>query len=261
MNDREPADMDDAASPAPPQTLGYFRFVLQAASVALAYVAGSFLLGLVFVIAFGTDLSLEQTSLMAALSSPLSMLGGLLVVWLWLRKSGTMREALGLLPIASWPHTLGLALLATGGTLAIFAIGGSLVQSVGLEPPQVGDVLAWATASPGLFALWIVAVAWLGAGFGEEVLWRGFLMDRLSRLPGVGGSMTVALLVQAAIFGLAHFYQGWGGVLITGTVGLLMGWIRLRAGGAIWAAVLAHAAVDTTMLSLAYIGELGWYGS
>ena len=102
-----------------------------------------------------------------------------------------------------------------------------------------------------------VGVAWLAAGLGEELIYRGFLMDRLERLRGIGNSTAVVLIVQAVLFGLPHGYQGAGGMVLTGSIGLLLGWVRLRFGGNLVVAVLAHAAVDTIMMSLAYAEKLG----
>lgn len=254
MNTQDPAG----------EQLGALRFILQVLSVILAYFATQFIVVLpaaIHSVITGENPSVEVLSVSAAIASPLSALAGMGVAWLWLRRSGRFSKALGLLPIASWPHTLGLATLATGGVMAIFGIGGVAGEALGLPTPDISAVLELVTASPALFGLWIVAVAWLGAGLGEELIFRGFLMDRLRHLPGVFGTAPVALVMQAVIFGLAHFYQGWSGVLMTGAVGLLLGWVRLRMDGAIWACFLAHAAVDTIMLSLAYAGELGWVGS
>ena len=61
-----------------------------------------------------------------------------------------------------------------------------------------------------------------------------------------------------ALFGLPHLYQGWGGVLVTASVGLFLAWLRFANRGNLWARILAHAAVDTIMLTLAYSESLGW---
>ena len=45
-----------------------------------------------------------------------------------------------------------------------------------------------------------------GAGFGEEMLWRGFMFERLGRLLGTRtwGTALIVLLTSA-VFGLAHY--------------------------------------------------------
>ncbi|WP_137680169.1 CPBP family intramembrane glutamic endopeptidase [Aurantiacibacter suaedae] len=226
------------------------RLLLHIVLVALAYVAASTV----------PVLALGQTSAGLALSSPAGMLGGVGAAWLILRRPGTFATALGLIQVASWPRTLALAALAAGGTFAIFSVDGAALRLVGLPSPAVGETIALATQSPAHLAMWIVLVAWLGAGFGEEVLWRGFLIDRLARLPALARSPMAVLVVQAAVFGLAHAYQGAAGVVITGLIGLWFGLIRHVAGGAIWAGAIGHAAVDTVMLSLGYAQETGLIG-
>ena len=143
---------------------------------------------------------------------------------------------------------------------AIFIGVGGLAGELGLGVPDASLVLDLVTESPTMFALWIVGVAWLAAGTGEELLYRGFLMDRLARVSGLRGKPWLVIVIQAALFGLPHAYQGWGGVLVTGTVGLFLGWLRWRMNGNLWACIIAHAAVDTIAMG-AYYGEtLGWFG-
>lgn len=186
---------------------------------------------------------------------------GMFIAWLWLRREGRVKEAFRLEMPESWPSTLAWAVLGLGGTIVIFTLGAQLVEAVGLGTPDPSFVLELVTESPQMFLLWIVGVAWFAAGFGEEMLYRGFLMDRLERLSGLRGRPWAVLVVQALLFGLPHAYQGLGGMAVTAMVGLWLGWIRNRCGGNLWAAIIAHALVDTVMMSLAYGDRLGWYGS
>jgi membrane protease YdiL (CAAX protease family) len=77
-------------------------------------------------------------------------------------------------------------------------------------------------------------------------------MDRLARLPGLRGRDVAVVIIQAVVFGLPHLYQGWSGAVVTGVVGLILGWMRLRTGGNLWALAIAHGLVDTVMLSAGY---------
>jgi membrane protease YdiL (CAAX protease family) len=80
----------------------------------------------------------------------------------------------------------------------------------------------------------------LTAGICEELLFRGFVTWALAHvLPGAWQ----VLLAQAALFGLAHAYQGVRGIVTTGFVGLVMGllvWIT----GSLWASMIVHALMD-----------------
>ncbi len=160
-------------------------------------------------------------------------------------------------PPEGWPRAIGIALLATVAIIAWFQIGSLLVQQIGLGMPDVGHVMDMVTQSPAHFAMWIVLVAIFAAGIGEELLWRGFLMDRLQRLPGLSGRAWAIIGIQGALFGLPHLYQGWGGVIITGVVGLFFGWLRYNRRGNLWTLIIAHILVDVLMMSAGYAGKLG----
>lgn len=263
-----------ADEPTPPATaekqrIGWGLFIAQFLTVAIAYFVASILPALPVLI--GTVITAMEDpanapvepqlgSALVASTVVCSAVAAMFVAWLWLRREGRVWEAIRLRAPASWRSMLGWAALGTGGTIAIFTLGAQLTEALGLGTPDPAFVLALVTESPGLFALWIVAVAWFAAGFGEEVLYRGFLMDRLERLAGLRGRPWAVLVIQALLFGLPHAYQGMGGMVVTAMVGLLLGWIRNRCGGNLWAAIIAHAAVDTIMMSLAYADSLGWYG-
>ncbi len=78
------------------------------------------------------------------------------------------------------------------------------------------------------------------AGFGEEVVFRGFLLAVLT--PALGDPWT-ALLASSLAFGVLHVYQGPFGVLRTAMLGGLLG-ASVILEGTLWPAVLVHALVD-----------------
>ncbi|MBB3033940.1 CPBP family intramembrane glutamic endopeptidase [Alteriqipengyuania lutimaris] len=228
--------------------LSWLRFFVQLGSVALAY----------FLASIPPILILGETSAGILGSVVASMVAALLVARLWLGADGCVRQAWSIRPPVNMGRTLALAALGTGAIIALFALGAIAIDALGLPPIDVSLILDYVTESPLSFALWIVLVAWFAAGFGEELLYRGFLMDRLMRLRGMRGRKWPAAIIQAALFGLPHLYQGWGGVLVTASIGLFLAWLRFANRGNLWACILAHAAVDTIMLSLAYGESLGW---
>lgn len=86
----------------------------------------------------------------------------------------------------------------------------------------------------------LFALLSLAAGVGEELAFRGFLIDRLGAWTGLP---PLAMLVSSLLFGLSHSYQGWSGVVRTGAVGLalaLLVWWR----GDLLAAMVAHFVFD-----------------
>ena len=74
-------------------------------------------------------------------------------------------------------------------------------------------------------------------GFYEEVVARGFLLARCRVLLH---TRWAAVLLSSLLFGLAHLYQGWGGVVLTAIVGAVFAGITLRW-GTLWPVILAHA--------------------
>jgi membrane protease YdiL (CAAX protease family) len=251
---------EETAIPPSVRPLGWWRFLLQLVTVLLVYLVLS-TIPLIPLIDLNNPSNIGRDSTLWALSAAVGMAGALLVAWFWLRRDGAVSEAFNFARPESWRRTLAWALAGTGIIIAIFTIGADAVARLNLPKPQVEGVIDLATESPAAFALWITLVVWGTAAFGEEMLWRGFLMDRLSRLAGLRGRMLPVLLIQAFVFGLAHGYQDLGGVLITGSVGLFLGWLRLHMGGKLWACIIAHGLVDTIMLSLGYAEALGWYGT
>ena len=92
-----------------------------------------------------------------------------------------------------------------------------------------------------------------GAGFSEEVLFRGYLFERLGRLLGRGRVATVAIVIVTSLLFAAAHYQGQGlpGVeqaLVTGLVFATL-YARTRALPFI---MILHTAFDLTAAYLIY---------
>jgi membrane protease YdiL (CAAX protease family) len=85
------------------------------------------------------------------------------------------------------------------------------------------------------------------AGICEEVLFRGYLLWYLSCLVPV----VAAWMAGALLFGMAHAYQGSGGVLRTGLVGAGLVALYLIS-GSLWLPMILHAYVDVNSGLLAY---------
>jgi membrane protease YdiL (CAAX protease family) len=86
------------------------------------------------------------------------------------------------------------------------------------------------------------------AGICEEVLYRGFLPWFLAQwMP-----FWLAMMISGVLFGIAHAYQGLGGVLKTGLIGIVLGGLTLLA-ESIVPAILLHIAVDALNGQLAYV--------
>jgi len=98
-----------------------------------------------------------------------------------------------------------------------------------------------------------VLYAFIGAGFYEEFTFRGFLMQGLAMLfGGSRGAWIGGCILQGALFGLAHAYQNPLGIAITGTLGILMGFLVLASGRNLWAVIIGHGLFDASRFVLFY---------
>jgi membrane protease YdiL (CAAX protease family) len=111
------------------------------------------------------------------------------------------------------------------------AIRRSLAQAPGLLPETSQE------------RRWFAAIS-ITAGVCEEVLFRGFLIGYLMRMPGgLHLSISVALVLSAVVFGLNHLYQGKAGLISTTLSGLAFGGLFLLT-GSLLLPMLVHAAAD-----------------
>ena len=90
-------------------------------------------------------------------------------------------------------------------------------------------------------------VVWTLAAFGEELIFRGYLMNTIARILGHRkGSWVMACLINSILFGLGHTYQGISGVILLGIVGLLYALFYLGSGRNLWVPILIHGLYDTS---------------
>jgi membrane protease YdiL (CAAX protease family) len=105
------------------------------------------------------------------------------------------------------------------------------------------------------FATWL-AQAWTLAAFGEEMVFRGYLIPRITEFIGdTSMGRVIAVIASSALFGFAHRYQGWAGVIATAIIGMGLGTLYLWSRRNLWAAVLCHGFVDAVHLSALYLGH------
>jgi membrane protease YdiL (CAAX protease family) len=98
----------------------------------------------------------------------------------------------------------------------------------------------------------MIALAWTTIAFGEELLYRAFLISRLADHTMLGKKAAVA--ISALIFGIAHFAEGPLGIISNGAFGALFGWIYLKSGRNLWITVIGHGLLNTFRFILLYTG-------
>lgn len=126
-------------------------------------------------------------------------------------------------------------LWAAGAAAFLRFLGPLLFQLLGRWNTATGFLLPKSASES---VVWIaVSVA---AGLCEEIVYRGYLQRQLWSLTR---NLPAALILQSAIFGLGHIYQGWKPALVTALFGLVFGLVAALRRSIIPGAI-AHAAVD-----------------
>lgn len=170
----------------------------------------------------------------------------LVVLWAWWTRA-SWRD-LGFRRPKSW------VLAIAGGILA--GIACKLFMKAIVMPllgapdvnPNYRDLVGNTAALPGLI-LYMIFVA----GLGEELLFRGFLFERLGRLLGTSRNARIAMvLITATIFGLGHYpEQGSTGATQAFIVSLMVG-AYFAISRNIWPVIIMHATFDIVMVLIVF---------
>ncbi len=189
----------------------------------------------------------SRSALLTLLSILLAL--GFIRLVLWLRRS-SWREY-GLTKPVSWRKTI---LLAIGGLITLYIVVNlSLPVVIRLTGRSV-DRSQFDVLRGNVPALLIgLLVAWTLAAFGEELIFRGYLMNTLARAfrhTNVG--WISACIVNSLLFGFGHTYQGISGVILLAIVGLLYSLFYLGSGRNLWVPILMHGLYDTSAFLLIF---------
>jgi membrane protease YdiL (CAAX protease family) len=173
-----------------------------------------------------------------------------LLVLAWARLSATPLTELGFSPPSSWFMTIVTG--AMTGIITKLAMKAIVMPLFGAPP--INYTYRYITGNAAALP-WVLYAAIVGAGFGEEVLFRGYLFERLGRLMGPGPQTTVAcVLITTFLFAVAHFpEQGLPGVQQAAVMGLVFGTLY-GITKRLWLPMVTHIAFDLTAVAIIYWG-------
>ncbi len=170
-----------------------------------------------------------------------------------LRKTGTTWGSLGLKKHSTKNHLLNFIVLFIGFNLLGF-IGQYISQQVG-TPPDISKFDGLRGNLPVLLAA--IGSVIVTSGFGEEMIYRGFILERLTNLfSSLKNPAIIALFTQAFIFGIIHSYQGLSGMIGTALAGLLFGAVYLKMGKNLTMLIFFHGLVNTLNFTANHFGVL-----
>jgi CAAX protease family protein len=175
---------------------------------------------------------------------PLS--GVLVLVWAWTSK--TPWGELGLARPRSWPGTIALGIVF--GVTLKFAMKSIVMPLLGALP--INGPFHFLAHNPAEIP-WMLYVIVIGAGFGEEMIFRGWAFERFGRLLGQAWwAKVIAVLITSAWFGQAHYgLQGMVGVQNATVVGLVFATVFALT-GRLFLLMIAHVAFDLAAYAMIY---------
>ena len=155
----------------------------------------------------------------------------------------------------SWATTLMLG-VASGVGLELFDLFAKqpLLTTLLGRPP---DLSGFPAVRGNLkFALLIIAIIWIVAAFGEELVYRGYMMNRVADLGrGTRTAWILSLFLISAIFGASHYQQGLTGIIEEGSDGLILGVMYLACRRNLAIPIVTHGVCDTIDIALIFLGK------
>jgi len=166
-----------------------------------------------------------------------------LTAWLWLR--GEDWHSLGLRKPTSWRRfatQIILTVLVVQAVIWTFIFAIASPFHFHIAPlPDIRDRNTLAAA---------LAFTLLGTGLNQELLFRGFLLNRLAK--AFGGAWRGAIVASSIVFGLFHLPLGAANAVEAGLAGVFLGEMYLRAEKNLWVVVVAHSVLDAIGLMYGY---------
>ena len=151
-----------------------------------------------------------------------------------------------------WGPSLALgAAVGVATALGFALLVDPVLSAVTGEPVDLSSFAAVEGNLPNYLVL--LAIGLLFGGIAEELVFRGFVIGWGAELFGKPMALPLAV-VSACVFGLAHMYQGWTGVISTGLVGLIFGVLYVACGRRLLPAIMAHATNNFIGVTAIYLG-------
>jgi membrane protease YdiL (CAAX protease family) len=154
-------------------------------------------------------------------------------------------SAMGLRWPASWRRTVMVAIAAAALRILLSAL---LIDPVtahfwprAIAPEGMNDIAGNVSV-----ALRWLGLVWTFAAFGEEIGYRGYLINRAADAGGRSkAAYWLGVVAVSVLFGYGHFYKGPSGILDSGMAGLVLGVAYMLSGRDLWVCILAHGFIDT----------------
>lgn len=180
------------------------------------------------------------------------------IVYVALRTQGTNWSHLGVsFTFAGWRRagvTLRQAAIVFVCAAIAFAIGAVVMANI-VGIPEGADFQSYEylKGNPGMLLLSLAGV-YIVSSFGEEVLFRGYLMTRCAEFfAGSKLGWRIAVAVSTIVFALIHYDWGISGIVQTGCMGFVLAYSYVRVNRNLWVNIIAHGIMDTILMVQLYL--------
>ncbi len=171
---------------------------------------------------------------------------------LWLR--GLRWTDVGLARFQSWQRTILVGVIC-GAAMEAFEL--FISQPLVMRWTGKGPDLELFRALHGNISWTLLALAgtWTLAAFGEEMIYRGYFMNRVVDLMRpTRTAWSISLIIVSCVFGGSHIGQGITGQLENAIDGLFLGAMYLACGKRLSVPIVAHGVTDTLDVLLLFVG-------
>ncbi len=175
-------------------------------------------------------------------------------IWIGLLVRGQGWDHFGLtLHFKGWQHLVRTLLLSI--VVLVFSAAAFLVGSVFMQASSNADMSGY-DYFKGNLPMFLLSLAgvYIVSSFGEEVVYRGFLINRIAEIGNRSKPMWfIAIIISSVIFGLAHFQWGLMGIVQTSFTGLALSTAYILTKRNLLVLILAHVYLDTILLLPLYL--------
>jgi membrane protease YdiL (CAAX protease family) len=179
----------------------------------------------------------------------------LVLGWVSLRLRGVGWRGVGFSVPKGWRRALALGVLAgiVLEVLSAFGVEPALARLFG----KAADLSDFRPLVGNATLLLVVLVAnWTLAAFGEELVYRGYLMHRVAGLLGETTTGWLGSLVAvSALFGWGHVDQGVTGQVQAAIDGLMLGLLYLGTRRNLLVPIVSHGVSNSLAFVLIYLGH------